>query len=109
MGHEVNDRISLEMNRRIAAALPHRPEWLRLARDNLLRWKERNRDAPGLVQLYDEWLALLDLPVDEICAILTAQTDEGQRLRTNSPFVGALSPQEVWAIKRQAFDDSTAA
>lgn len=108
-GHEINDRISLELNRRVAAGLPHRPDWLELARRNLLRWKDRNRDAPGLIRCYDEWLVLLDLPIEEICAILTAETDESQRLRTNSPFAGALSPQEVWAIKRQVRNDASAA
>jgi len=37
--------------------------------------------------------------VVEIRAILTAETDEGQRLRRNSPFAGILSPGEVLEIK----------
>jgi len=99
--HELRDKSSLEMARRIAAGLPTRPEWLALARENLSRWSELNRDAPGLLNCYDEWREILEMPVPEICAILTADTDEGQRLRQNSPFAGALSPSEVWEIKRQ--------
>jgi CRISPR/Cas system-associated endoribonuclease Cas2 len=30
---------------------------------------------------------------------LCAETEEGQRLRQNSPFAGVLSPAEVWEIK----------
>ena len=99
MGHEIQDRASLEMARQIAAGLPAHPEWLELARENLDRWTRQNSAAPALVRCDDEWRELLKLPVKDICAILTAETDEGQRLRQNSPFAGVLSPKEVWEIK----------
>jgi len=62
---------------------------------------ERNASAAGLVRCYQEWLAILDRPVDEIQAILLAETDEGQRLRQSSPFAGVVPFREVWAIKRE--------
>ncbi|GMV97924.1 MAG: hypothetical protein AMXMBFR83_22770 [Phycisphaerae bacterium] len=108
MGHEIQDRSSLEMARRIAAGLPDHPEWLELARANLERWSRLNRDAPGLLRCYDEWRELLRLPVERICALLTAQTDEGQRLRQNSPFAGVLTPREVWDIKARCRHDQSA-
>jgi hypothetical protein len=101
MGHEFQDRVSLEMARIIAAELLRRPELIAFARDNLARWSERNRNTPSLLRCYDEWKAILDKPVEEVCAILTAETDEGQRLRQNSPFTGILSPQTVWDLKRR--------
>ncbi|HMN42704.1 MAG TPA: hypothetical protein PKE29_17825 [Phycisphaerales bacterium] len=109
MGHEYQDACSLEMARQVAAGLPLHPEWITLARTNLARWRERNADAPSLLRCYDEWAMLLDLPIPQICAILTAQTDEAQRLRQNTPFAGVLSPQEVWEIKRRLRHDQTAA
>jgi hypothetical protein len=109
MGHEYQDACSLEMASRVAAGLSTHPEWLALARTNIARWKERNADAPGLIRCYDEWAAILDRPVEQICAILTARTDEGQRLRQNTPFAGVLPPQEVWEIKRRLRHDQTAA
>ena len=30
---------------------------------------------------------------------MTAGTDEGQRIRQGSPFVGVLTPKEVWEVK----------
>lgn len=90
------------MARRIAGELPRRLEWIRHARDNLDRWSVRNHDAPGLLRCYAEWRAILERPVEEVCAIYTQETDEGQRLRQNSPFAGILTPKEVWAIKRRA-------
>lgn len=102
MGHEYQDRVSLEIHRRVAAELSVRPEWMAMARENLERWMVRNADSPGLIRCYQEWLDILDSrPVDGVCAILTAETDEGQRLRQNSPFVGAVPHREVWDIKRR--------
>lgn len=109
MRHEHQDRVSLEIARRIASELPSRADWLELARQNLDRWSRLNRDAPGLLHCYAEWRALLDRPLTEICELLTAKTDEGQRLRQNSPFAGVLTPETVWEIKRRYRDDQTAA
>jgi hypothetical protein len=99
MTHAYQDSVSMEIARRIAAELPRRPEWLDLARGNLDRWSRRNAGSASLLRCYSEWRAILDRPVEEICAVLTSQTDEGQRLRQNSPFAGALTPREVWDIK----------
>ena len=100
MGHEINDAISLELARRTADRLPNHPEWLELARRNLNRWSDLNADSAGLLQCYAEWREILLQPISEVCATLTAETDDGQRLRQNSPFAGALAPQEVWEVKR---------
>jgi hypothetical protein len=99
MSHGLQDAVSLELARRIAAGLPQHPEWLDLARSNLERWTRQNSDAPSLLRCYDEWRELLARPVPEICAMLTAETDESQRIRQNSPFAGVLTPSEVWEIK----------
>ncbi len=99
MGHEIQDQVSLELARRIAEELPKHPEWIELARANLQRWSQQNKDAPALLRNYTEWMQLLTLPVEEIARILTAETQEAQRLRQNSPFAGVLSPRQVWEIK----------
>lgn len=101
MRHEDRDRASLELATLIADGLIDHPEWIELARANLARWSQRNRGSPGLLRCYAEWSAILERPVSEIRAVLTAETDEGQRLRQNSPFAGALSPQQVWEVKRR--------
>ena len=106
IGHEVQDRASLEMGRRIAAGLREHPEWIELARASLKRWSRQNLDAAKLLQCDAEWLGLLDLPIEQICAVLTAETDEGQRLRQNSPFAGVLSPREVREIKARCRNDA---
>lgn len=108
MNHGFQDSVSLELARRVAAGLPHHPEWLDLACANLERWTRQNSNAPSLLRCYDEWRELLALPVSEICAKLTAETDDSQRIRQNSPFAGVLPPSEVWEIKAR-FRDATPA
>lgn len=101
MGHELRDRVSMELARRIASGLADHPEWIELARGNLRRWRARNADAPGLVRCYDEWLDLLERPATEVAKLLVEESDRGQWLRQNSPFAGVLTPREVWASKQR--------
>lgn len=109
MNHAVQDLASLELARRIATGLPQHPEWLELARANLQRWSRLNAGVPSLLRCYQEWEELLKRPLDQIRASLTAETREGQRLRQNSPFAGALTPREVWEIKSRCRHATTAA
>lgn len=50
---------------------------------------------------YAEWQELLAQPLDEICAVLTAETEKARRLRQNSPFAGILNAREVWEVKQR--------
>ena len=109
MRHEQHDRLSLEVARRIAAELPRRPEWIAAARANLDRWSVRNQGSARLVGCYDEWRAILSRPIEDICAILIAPTDEGQRLRQNSPFVGVLPVSIVEEIRTRLAHGQNAA
>jgi hypothetical protein len=97
------------MGRRVASRLRQQPELLRITHENLDRWTSLNADAPSLLRCYAEWRELLNRPLEEICSLLSADTEEARRLRQNSPFAGVLSPQEVWEIKRQFRHEATAA
>lgn len=108
MPHQTHDRISLALAQRVAAGLPDHPEWIGLALANLEQWSRRNAGAPGLIRSYEEWREILHWPVEEIRSLLISDTEEGQRLRQNSPFAGALSPEEVWEIKRGDHDTRAA-
>ena len=81
MNHGFQDAVSLELARRTADGLPRHPEWLDLARANLKLWTRQNNNAPSLLRCYEEWWQLLQRPVAEICATLTGETDESQRIR----------------------------
>lgn len=108
MSHELLDEISLELGRRTATRLRQQPDLLRLAHDNLARWSRQNANVPTLLRCYAEWQELLNHPLEEICTLLTSESEAGQRLRQNSPFAGVLNAREVWVVK-QSFRHATPA
>src|SRR5688572_30177330 len=101
--------MSLEMGRCVASRLLKQPGLLRIARDNLDRWKRLNVGAPSLLRCYQEWEEILERPLEEICNLLSSDNEEGRRLRQNSPFAGVLSAQEVWELKQRLRHATTAA
>ncbi|HWB53596.1 MAG TPA: hypothetical protein VG722_05365 [Tepidisphaeraceae bacterium] len=108
MSHRISDAVSLEIARRISHGLANHPEWIELAKSNLNRWSRLNSEAPGLLACYAQWRQILDQPVNDIAMRLVAETDEGQRLRQNSPFAGVLSAREIWQIKRRIHEATAA-
>ena len=91
------DLYSLELHRAVAEKMVLDGEAiLRLARSNLDRWLNSETFASGPERnALLEWKEILDQnSVLEIRGIITAETDEGQRLRSSSPFAGVLTPQE---------------
>jgi hypothetical protein len=98
--HDWTDEISLELGRRVAAGLRRQPELIQVALDNLERWTRLNANAPSLIRCYVEWRAVLTRLLEEICDILTSESEDAIRLRHNLPFAGVLSAREVWELKR---------
>ena len=71
-------------------------EVIRIAQANLDRWLASESFASGPERgALLEWKRILDrCSPGEIRAIITEDTDEGQRLRSSSPFAGVLSAEE---------------
>lgn len=101
VNHSGIDEVSLSLARRVSERLRAQPELLEIARTNLRRWQQRNVDSPSLLRCYAEWEAILQRPLEQVLGLLLSETEEGQRLRQNSPFAGVLSPTEVWDIKNR--------
>ena len=97
-----SDRFSLSLHRRIAAKLRDDPvKILRVANENLKRWLANDSFAFGPERrALLEWKKIIENSAPrEIESIITAKTDEGQRLRSSSPFAGVLNETEqtiVW-------------
>ena len=81
--------------------LAQEDEVLRIARENLGRWLESESFAGSEKSALLEWQAILENSApEEIRKIITQDTDEGQRLRSSSPFAGVLSEAErekIWS------------
>ncbi len=97
VGHPHIDRRALAMARLVAEKIDRDPRLLQVAIDNLERWA--HMDEHGLSVGQAEWKALIERHSwPELRAILVQDTDEGQRLRSSSPFVGIISEEERMAI-----------
>ncbi len=70
------------------------------AKSNLDRWL-KHRENDSLCVVYREWENLLvNLSPSEISELIVSEDERATRLRQSSPFVGILTPREVWKIKR---------
>lgn len=73
----------------------------RIARKNLNRWLTGESFAGSERFALLEWQTILENSTpEEIRKIITQDTDEGQRLRSSSPFVGILDKtirDKVWS------------
>lgn len=71
-------------------------EVLQIACKNLNTWLKKSNNSALL-----EWQKILETHTpQEIIKIITEDTDEGQRLRSSSPFAGILSESErekIWS------------
>ena len=95
-----NDSYQLALGRKAAEALKAEPARLEIARQRVADWMAKGPyHSP-------EWEALLDRgDVAEIAAILEADTEDGQRLRSSSPFIGDpfFTPDEARRIHEEIF------
>jgi len=97
--HQLIDQRSLELAKAIVQKIDSDPErkGLRKALSVCIRWYKLHRKA-----CIREWLEILkNREWNEIKEILLDPSEEGKRLRQNSPFCGILTPKERWDIYRR--------
>lgn len=83
---------SLWLNRLVIGELARDPDRvIRIARDNITRWREIHAERPSILAALDRWSELLDEGVDSIITTLTARTEAAEDLRQNTPFAGVLA------------------
>lgn len=94
--HQFLDGLALAYHRALAVKLRAAPEAVvRTARENLARWLASGSFDSGTSASLREWLSILERSTpEELLALITAETDEGQRLRQSSPFAGVLTDEE---------------
>jgi hypothetical protein len=104
--HGLRDLEKLLFHHLIADRLAQDPQRvLGIARANLDRWTS---NEPDTKPYYGEWRDLLaSRSVTELIALITADDEEGRRLRQSTPFVGVVTPEErerTFAVARQQWD-----
>ncbi len=74
---------------------------IEIARKNVDRWLSSGRFTHGAEFAYLEWRNILEKSTpEEIIRLITQQTDDGQRLRSSTPFTGILTKSErerIWS------------
>ncbi len=90
------DLWALEYHKKVAERMRIDPEGIvAKARDNLKRWLSDYQVGSSDARCLEEWWELLETrTVPELIAIITEDSDEGQRLRSSTPFTGILSFEE---------------
>ena len=108
--HQFLDDFALAYHLAVAERLRERPDAvIERARQNLNRWLEGDAYGPGERQSVEEWRKILDgSDVGRLTRIITDTSDEGQRLRSSSPFVGTLTPEERLEILAACEQNATA-
>jgi hypothetical protein len=90
--HRLLEARSLAMHAVIAEKIQREPKLLKVAHDNLKRWRSRWDDQ--VPAWYQEWLGIMKRSWPEIAGVMTEPSEEGARLRQSSPFAGVLSVAE---------------
>jgi hypothetical protein len=94
--HRLAEQRSLAYHRLVAERVRRNPELIEQARSRIRGWM---RD--GLAPHYAHaWERILAGPIDEVCRLIQADTEEGRALRQATPFAGAIDARERWRIWR---------
>lgn len=103
------DRVALAYHHLVAARLQaDAATVLREARENLRRWMPVHEGSGSQLALL-EWQRLLETKtVPELIAIILEDSDEGQRLRSSTPFAGYLTDAESLELWRRHAEASLA-
>lgn len=91
--HQWIDLVDLAMHRAVARKIRNQPKLFHRARRTLAQWERVKRACPPPLR---EWKQILDSnDMNMVLRIITRKDDEGQRLRSISPFCGILTQREV--------------
>jgi hypothetical protein len=86
-----SDLVSLALHQLAALRLRTNPALIETAKSNLQKWLKKTPN----VNAWLEWQNILETKsLKKVLEIITAETDEGQRLRSSSPFAGLVTEQE---------------
>jgi hypothetical protein len=90
--HRLLDARSLVMHALIAQKIARNPNLLRIAEQNMARWRSRWPTQPP--PWYLEWQQMLTKPWSSIAALITEPSEHANRLRQSTPFAGVLTSAE---------------
>ena len=97
-GHPEIDKAILERHKLTVAKIDEDPSLVEIAVQNLERWRALDPERPKPWNI--EWMDIIkSKPWSEIREMLLEDSEEGQRLRSSSPFGGILTEEERNSVK----------
>lgn len=105
--HRLAELRSLAYHRLIAQRLADRPELRANALGRAQQWLMSG--GPTHPTWASAWVELLAGPLDVLIERLGADDEPMRALRQCTPFAGAITPQERWALHRQVRQEESAA
>lgn len=99
-----SDNYLLESHRLMAERILANPELLSFPKKQIQTWLSNNPSWSSRVAI-EEWKDLIEPDnLDDLIHAMTRDDDEGQRLRSSSPFgLGILSRQEIDSLFEEAY------
>ncbi|MGH9845524.1 MAG: hypothetical protein ACREEM_42985 [Blastocatellia bacterium] len=100
---------ALEYHKEVADRMRSNPDGIvEIARANLKRWLSDYEAGSPDARCLEEWQELLETRIiPELIAIITENSDEGQRLRSSTPFTGILTFEEREEIHNRCTSTTT--
>jgi hypothetical protein len=97
------DNFALELHHRIADRLRIDPSLIEIAKSNMNRWLQNEPSWSSRITI-EEWQDMIEeLSLEDLIAEMLKEDDEGQRIRSNSPFCGIISQDESKEILDLAY------
>lgn len=100
--HRLSELRSLAYHRAIASRLREEPALLERALRRVEAWLVSGEVHPEYAR---QWRALLESPIDELCALLERDDEHACTLRSVTPFAGAIDPRTRWQVWRTTRDE----
>lgn len=103
--HRLAEERSIALHREVAARLRADPRHLDAARARVAGWLATGEVSATYAR---RWREVLDLPLDDLCAILVDPGQPARDLRQCTPFAGVVDPRTRWRIWREAAERAEA-
>lgn len=96
--HRLAEERSIAIHGLVAERLREDPSVVETARERVLDGRRSGAMHPRYA---DEWLSILALPIDALCAFLVDGSERARALRQSTPFAGAIDPRTRWRVWRE--------
>lgn len=95
--HRLAELRSIALHRAVCDLIRGDPTVIESARARVERWRAAGTLHADYARL---WMEALSLPLDDLCALLVADTERARAMRQCTPFAGTIAPRERWRIWR---------